>query len=413
MTVLRQTTTALESKHTDQNGRIRSNVTNLIYEARYNYGDNLVEFSNTLTTGGTATFDVNQQGMTLGVTTTSGSKVLRSSTRYLSKLCGRTTSFQSVIRLGPAKTNLTSRFGLYDAEDGVFIERTISGVSLCLRSKVSGSVVDTYVTQANWNRDPLNGNGSSGVTLNADNMQNIVIRFGNTGIGSVTVGFLLNNTLVVAHVFGAPNTTTVPTLRPISLPIQCEIFNTATAASSSTMFVGACAMFADGPYDPQSKDIRTYYIDTGTTAVPVVSNAWTPVTSVRLAATKNGIKYRGGFIIDSLDIIVNSTAIIMWQAVLNGTLVGAGSWTTPTSAPTSALQRENAATGISGGTTIMAGYAGGGSTSKIGLGSIEGSGNWVLSGRPIGANDVLTFSCRALGSNTSVFVIMNYKESED
>lgn len=418
MTLLRQTTSEIANKNTDQNGRLKTNVSSMVFEANFAYSPQAHLFGNVLTSGGTVEHAPFVCGMNLKVTSTAGSIAQRLSYRHFSQLCGRVVTFSGSFRFPVAKTGIVSRFGMYDDGDGVFFEQNGADLFICLRSSTSGTVVETRIPQSEWNVDKLDGTGPSRIIFTKDAIQSLNIRFSNTGIGNVQIAFLINGERIVAHMFSQTNVGTVPLLRPISLPIQARIANIGgIAGSASTLFVGNCVILVDGPYNIR-ENARSFCCDTGLTAVPLAQGAWTPVASFRLAALKNGVKYRGNYLLDNVDILLIGTGNVMWRALINGTLSGTPSWAVPPESVGSVLERDMSATGVTGGSCILSGYVGtGGSTSNTksnsGGASIVGSGKPVLYGKSIGANDTMTLAMRAMTTGMSVFAIMNHVETED
>jgi len=390
---------------------------NTIAEVRFNYGEH-ASINTVVQNGGTSVHSPKLQGMDMNVTTAAGSSVLRYTNLYMAQASGRTTFFAVVLRMGPQKAGVVSRFGLYDQEDGVYIERTSQGLFLCLRNKASGVVVETRVHQSEWNGDRLDGNGPSGFTLDPDKLQWFVVRMASMGIGNVKVGFNFNGRFIQCHYFTATNTGVTPVLRGISLPFQAEIFNEITTDSASNMFVGNLSVYEEGSaVGPSPRDALNHFYDAGSTARAISTTAWTPVVSFRLGLLKNGVKYRGKILMSSVNVIIHGAGIVQYQAVVNGTLTGpnfvAGN-------PGSCLERDINASAITGGRVINTGYIMGGapSTSIWGqdgssVDKMVGHNTEILRGRPDNSQDILTVCMKGLETGMSAFLVMNYLETED
>jgi hypothetical protein len=61
------------------------------------------------------------------------------------------------------------------------------------------------VSQPNWNRDPLNGSGSSGVAINWSRPQIMLIEMGWLGYAGVRISFMVDGVYIVAHEFFGSN----------------------------------------------------------------------------------------------------------------------------------------------------------------------------------------------------------------
>ncbi|MEY2912554.1 MAG: Puniceispirillum phage, partial [Cyanobacteriota bacterium] len=73
--------------------------------------------------------------------------------------------------MGTAKAGLRQRVGYYGAANGFYIERDGTSAYFVERSSVTGVVTNTQVAQADWNQDPLDGTGPSGLTLDSSKAQ--------------------------------------------------------------------------------------------------------------------------------------------------------------------------------------------------------------------------------------------------
>jgi hypothetical protein len=70
---------------------------------------------------------------------------------------------------------------------------------------VTGSVVNTRVAQADWNQDPLDGTGPSGLTLDSSKAQILYMDIEWLGLGTVRTGFIINGAFVPCHNFDHAN----------------------------------------------------------------------------------------------------------------------------------------------------------------------------------------------------------------
>ena len=93
------------------------------------------------------------------------------------------------------------------------------------RSSVTGSLVNTEISQSNWNVDPLNGNGPSGLTLDLTKVQIIWFDFEWLGSGTVRCGFIINGVYIHCHSFQHANVTEGTYMTTASLPQRVEITN--------------------------------------------------------------------------------------------------------------------------------------------------------------------------------------------
>jgi hypothetical protein len=142
--------------------------------------------------------------------------------------------------LGAAVADVRRRVGYFDAENGIYLEQTAAGVSVVRRSSSTGSVVNTVVAQADWNIDRLDGNGSSGLTLDVTKAQILVIDGQWLGVGRVRVGFNIDGATVYVHEFLHANRHDVaPYMQTFSLPIRWEIES--TDASDGATFLAICS----------------------------------------------------------------------------------------------------------------------------------------------------------------------------
>lgn len=108
-------------------------------------------------------------------------------------------------------------------------------VGLVLRSKTSGSAVDTFIHQndptqstdgeSTWNLDAMDGTGPSRIKLDFTKEMFLVIDMQWQGTGRVRMGFFHNGRIIYAHAFNFSNTLEDVYMSTPSLPVKHEIEN--------------------------------------------------------------------------------------------------------------------------------------------------------------------------------------------
>ena len=241
----------------------------------------------TLTTHNTGTdifHDRDTAAVVLQVGQVSGDQAVRQTHRYFSYVPGKSQEIWLTFLFGSAVTNVTRRSGYFDPENGVFLEQTSSGVSFVVRSKTSGSVVDTAIAQADWNGDKLDGTGDSGVTLDFSKTQFMTIDFQWQGVGSVRFGFFVNGKNVTAHMIDFANAQSTVYMSTPSLPVRHEITNTGATASINTMTELCTAVTSNGGENPSGLGFTK---SNGTTGRSVTTTN-TPILAIRLKNVHGG-----------------------------------------------------------------------------------------------------------------------------
>ncbi len=250
-----------------------------------------------------------------------------------------------------------SRIGVFDDHNdktvdskgnGTFFEYYNNILSVVERSSTSGSnQTDTDVSQSNWNIDPMNGTGPSGLTIDPTKILSMVIEY--TAInGIVKTGFLISGNIYWAHVFDH-SLLAVPYILYTCLPIRFEITNVSSGVNTIEMRVASISVQIDGNSYPGNAisncAIKCAYNETG---YQTISAAWNTIFSLRLSSTGN----RRTICIDKLS-IATDTKIIKWKLTYNSTLSGA-SWSNFTNHQDSLAQIDTSAS-ASGGAVFKSG----------------------------------------------------------
>jgi hypothetical protein len=241
--------------------------------------------------------------------------------------------------------------GYFDPEEGIFWQQTGAGSAMVRRSSTSGSPVDEVVAQVNWNLDPMDGTGPSGITLDPTKTQILIIDLQWLGVGRVRVGFVIGGAIYYVHEFLYANVLSTVYMRTATLPVRYEITNTGVAASATNDLIQICsAVMSEGGLDfvPQ----RRFTANNGTTLINLTTRR--PILSIRPRLTFNSQTNRIPISVESLEFYIDAATNAFVEVVFGGALTGAAFADVDTA--NSAAQFDVAATAITGGTIVASAY---------------------------------------------------------
>lgn len=187
---------------------------------------------------------------------------------------------------GSPTIGITRRVGFYDINssnnynprNGILLEQNEVGISWNVYQGSPGNLIRS-VFQNNWNIDPFNGTGPSGITIDFTKTCLGFIDLEWLGVGRVRCGFFINGVPLVAHVFNNTDQT-LPYINNPYLPIRFEIRKTGNTLSSASMDCICCSIVSEGGFEPKGI-IST--ISSG--AKSITQNIETGVLSLRLLSS--------------------------------------------------------------------------------------------------------------------------------
>lgn len=253
------------------------------------------------------------------------------------------------------------RAGLFDDDNGLFLQQSrsvgVTTLSFVVRSKTSGAVVDTVITQANWNHDKLDGTGPSGITLDMTKVQHIVIAFEWLGVGGVLFGFDFGNNTVIAHHFQSPNSLTVPYMTTANLPLRNEVRNVTGGGTGGTMVAICNTVISEGGFETERG--YPFSVNNGAGAAIAVTTR-RAILSIRPKATFNAIVNRGTIGPLHAEIFAQTNPSL-YEIVYDPTFTVAAGALTWTSADASSIVEYSVhgdanAGAITAGITVQSGY---------------------------------------------------------
>jgi len=337
----------------DAFGRARMSQPLTLFDSFHRYQDN-GKASTANSAGTTYTFNANTSTIDCTVPTTSGAYVYRETNRVFAYQPGKSLQIITTFIMNPAKANLRQRAGYFNVDNGLFLERyDATGIRFVKRSKVTGVSADTRVEQADWNVDPMDGTGPSGLTLNLDYPQIMFIDIEWLGAGTTRMGFVINGAFIHCHSFHHSNLSDTPSgayMQTACLPVRVEIENTGVTANSSTYKQLCTSVISEGGYELKGR-MKTVGMDTPTSNnyTLVTNNIYYPVCSIRLKSDR-----LDAIVIPKQISLVGTTASDYRYKIITGASITGGSWISAGS--DSAVEYNMNAASMSAGSELLSSY---------------------------------------------------------
>ena len=386
--------TAFTSSTVDPSGRARVGTPFVDFSAEFPFTKSVDLWDEVLTGGGTSTLDSNASRIQFQTGTTTGDRVVRQSKEYFRYQPGISSTVNIAFLIDGAEAGNRKRIGFFDTNNGFFVQQDGTDVSITRRTFASGSTVDNNISQANWNIDPMDGTGPSGITLDLTKIQRFVVTFDWYGSGIAKCGFNIDGREVYVHVFKIANTLAEASLGQPILPIRYEIENTSATGSSNSLFQYGSSVIREGGSVAKGIE-RTFSNEV--TAISVPGANFVPLLSIRLKSAF----VRAQVTPQNFQIFNTSTKNLYWELVENPSLTNA-SW----QSASDIVEGDVAATAVSGGNVITSGYANQDTVITPDLSNVR----LRLGGDINGVSDILTIRARGIGQTVDTLAAISWKE---
>ena len=398
-------TTANDSFSADAFGRSRVSNPETLFDSKNIFNDsdladtveNLPLFYDNQETSGSGTgtsYDANESSQTLTVSNTTAGTRIRQTRMRFNYQPGKSQLVMLTFNMNGTAANIVKREGLFDAQNGLFLEFDGTTVNFVRRTYVTGSAVDNEVAQANWNIDSMDGSGASGITLDWTKTQILFIDYEWLGVGRVRMGFVIDGKIYYAHEFLNTNSLDVVYMTTPNLPLRTEIINDGSGAADSITQICSTVISEGGSQEIGS--VR-YASTDGTHTSTVNENTVYAVLGIRLKSNYIGATIK---LLNTALQLHTGSSKVEWFLLFNPTVAGTFTYADESrsavqiarGASTNTVTNGYKITGgflESGG--VQAGYSGSGSAgidNAIRLGSlIDGTlDEIVLCVRPIGGS---------------------------
>lgn len=400
--------TSADSPSVDAFGRWRVSAPETLFDSKNIFDD--PDIANTaeqqplfydnveLSGGGTATaYNPNQASQTLSVSaTTAGTRVRQTKMRF-NYQPGKSQLVLMTFNMNGKVAGITKREGIFDANNGLFLELLGTTVSLVRRTNVTGTPENNKVAQADWNIDTLDGNGASGITLDFTKTQILYIDYEWLGVGRVRMGFVIDGLIYYAHEFLNANVLDVVYMSTPNLPLRSEIINDGTGIASTITQICSTVISEGGSQD---LGLLQHHSTSGTHVDMATENTIYAVVGIKLKSAYIGAGIK---ILNTALQIHTANHKVEWILKLNPTVEGTFTYANKAN---SAVQvaTGTATSTVTGGTDITGGFLESGGVPSGGAGSKrEGIDNAIRIGSTIsGTTDQIVLCARPIAGSSNV-----------
>ena len=292
-----------------------------MFDASFEYGIDPDQFETVTASTGSVTHSTASGVVLLQAAAYANSTAMLVSRQYHRYQPGKSQMVVLTGRIGTAVAGATKRMGYFEVNDGIYLEQEgTNGLYWVRRDSTSGSVVNNRVAQGDWNLDPLNGNGPSGLTLDVTSTNIIFIDLQWLGVGRVRCGFDIDGVVVYAHEFLNANRGQVrPYMKTANLPVAWEIVGGGTLASTEAI---CCTVISEGGFEESRGESCAASATTGRTV-----GTRRALLSIRPKATLGGLVNRSLVLPTDFSLVSTGTNIVtLIELVYNPTFTGTPTW---------------------------------------------------------------------------------------
>ena len=380
--------------------RLKTSPYQTVFFNTFQYGLETDIWETDITGTASAVHNPDASNVTMSVGSTAGDKVIRQTRQVMRYIPGRQSTCSFAIRLETPVAGVRRRLGIFDENNGAYFEDDGGTYAVVLRSKATGSVVETRVTRDNWNGDKLDGTGPSQITASPTAIQMINIEYEWYGAGQVVLSYTIGGETHVIHKFNTANYINNVWCSTPFLPIRVEIENVTGAAGTHYIYQGSNSLTQEG--DPEKLGTLVSYANPIDGTTMPASNTFYPVLSLRLKSAD----LAGIVLPRSLQVATNDNTNVFWRLVENPTLTG-GTWIDHPN-PDAISQVNTTATASTGGVVILSGFTVGGGASLI---ELDDKAALQIGRSSLGTvSDIYTLECASPNTNKKALAVLNWLE---
>jgi len=348
--------------------------------------------------GTSTTYNTDEASTSLNVSlNTAGTRTRQSFQRFNYQPGKSQQVFITFTSMETLSTENKKRVGLFDDDNGIFIEHEEGTPFVVRRTNVTGTPVDNRVTQASWNIDQMNGSGVSGVGLDFSKSQILIIDYEWLGVGRVRVGWVVDGKIYYCHEFLNANSLDKVYMSTPNLPIRFEMINDGTGGADSLVHICSSVQSEGGV----QKNGVLRQKDSGAISSLATATEYA-IVGLRLQSGK----LDGVVELEKLSMIATTTNDrCQWRIMWNPTVAGLFSYVNETNSIVAVATGAGVANTISGGTQIDSGFF---DTSTPTTQTLE---NALRLGSTIsGTPDEIVLTAKPITNNITVYGSLTWRE---
>lgn len=384
-----------DSADLDAFSRLRATNPQTIFESQLQYDDMPNIWETVIIGNATKTHLDNESSSRLDVFNT-GDKLIRQTYEYFRYQPGKSQFIALTGVMGSFDENIIRRLGYYDNDNGIFFQMT-DEMSVVVRSSTSGTPVDKVISRNDWNKDKLDGTGSSGINLDFTKANLFVIDLQWLGVGRVRFGVQIGGRTIYFHEETHGGKTETVYMRTATLPCRYDIESLSGAGSLKQI---CTTVISEGGFK-QKGYVRT--IDTGITAITADADLKT-VLSIRVDPNKP----RATLYPKNMSILQTSNnSIVYYQVVVRHIPDNMMTWQDVEPVGSSAIQYSTTETTITSGAVVESGYIQSRTEGIIGQTFEE---MMPISSDYSGQPFILSLLCSCIGGTAPVYASLQFRE---
>lgn len=336
-----------DSPSIDGFGRWRVSSPYTVFDSKQIFDSRPLIWDDSGSASTSTTHSINEAASRLRVTDTTQGTRVRQTFRRFPYQPGKSQEVLCTFSELDTGVGLRKRVGYFDNDNGIYLESISGSINMCVRSSVSGTPVNTVVSQSVWNLDKMDGSGPSEITVDWTQSQILFIDFEWLGVGRVRTGLVIDGIIYYVHQFlNANNNPSVYMSTPV-LPLRYEITNFGTGVADD--FVHICSsVISEGGQEKTGIVRHRHHLNGGTYNAGTFGHS--ALIGIRL---KPGKKGASEIISVSLASTTNDEA--HWMIVRNPTVAGSFTWNDVSNSIVQ-IATGSVANTITGGTHLDGGF---------------------------------------------------------
>lgn len=312
---LMTTIAAADTPLFDAFGRMRVADPEFLFDANFQYDLAPLLFDQfTSGSGATITYDTQDRAAIMAFAATpAGGESYMQTFEHFRYQAGRSQLIFATGSWVESAANVIKFLGYSNGTDG--IEYRLNGSTPQFAILSSTTTPTEVVNQVNWNIDPMDGTGPSGLTLDITQGFILAIDFQWLSLGRVRLGFDIDGIVIPCHEFNHANLTNAPYMATGNLPVRAGMTCSDTA-TTSMIFI--CASVASEGGEP---DLGGFSFAQEGTA-PAADGVATHILSLRPKTSFNSLSPYVTFVLERLDFLVTGADPVKWELVLSQNITG-------------------------------------------------------------------------------------------